>query len=325
MKLAQLQAMLVFTCVIQFGTAQLSTAKAQNMQTWGSEDRTVYIDLDKLSNTPKSKGIFDFYDSKLTPNSFYLELNWNPNKCWEGSQLREGVIAYCLPHAKLGRTVVDLYPQLVDRFVSIGGACSGIYVWYEPGMSRYYLWSGCWNFTNVLGPFSGNPNTSLKRAIKPRKEQQLGDVSLSVVSQRWMYPDERQVRMPRDEHYDCAHGHLSGRAIERSNLNTFITSFRLTNNSRRDVFYLANQSNSDPLLLAGSNLPDDGRLDIQWIRLPVGASVEFDLVEIGWELRKEETCVVTLNTEPTYWDETQVRAKYRSLFRTFTEEMGNVR
>ena len=324
MRLAQLQAMLVFTCVLQLGTAQLSTAKAQNRQTWGSENRTVYIDLDKLSNTPKSQDIFDFYDSKRTPNSFYLEWNhWNPKKCWEGSQLREGVIAYCLPHANLGRTVVDLYPQLVDRFVSIG-LCSGIYVWYEPGMSRYYLWNGCWNFTNVLGPFSGDPNTSLKRAIKPRKEQQLRDVSLSVVSQRWMYPDEKQVRMPRDEHYDCMHGHPSGRAIERVKLNTFITRFRLTNNSRRDVFYLASQSNSEPLQLAG-NLPDDGRLDIQWIRLPDAASVEFELVEVGWKLRKDQTCAVTLNTEPTYWDETQVRATYLSMFRTFTEENGNPR
>ena len=322
MKLAQLQAMLVFTCVIQFGTPQLSATKAQNMQTWGSEDRTLYIDLDKLSVTPESKNIFEFHDSKLTPNTFYLKLNFDPAKCWEGSQLREGVIAYCLPHVKLGHTVVDLYPTLVDRFISLGGPCAGMYVWYEPGMNRYYLWSGCWSFTNVLGPFSGDPNTSLKRAIKPRKEQQLPDVNLSVASQKWRYPDERKVRVPRDAHYDCAHGHASGRSIEWTSLNTFITRFRLTNNSRKDVFYLASQSNSEPLHIAGSNLPDDGRLDIQWIRLPVGASVEFNLVDVGWKLKEELTTVVTLNTEPTYWDETQVRVPYLSMFRTFKEENG---
>lgn len=53
--------------------------------------------------------------------------------------------------------------------------------------------------------------------------------------------------MPRDEHYDCAHGHASGKSIERVLLNTFITRFRLINTGKRDIYYLGNSSNHDPV------------------------------------------------------------------------------
>jgi len=328
--------LLIIWIAFHLGTLSPCQAKSDNLRDLGSENQIVYIDIDKLPTkiTHEHKPVFDLYDAKRAPGSFYKEWHWGADKCWAGSVLREGVVAYCLPYAKLGQHISVPYYHQTDTFVSIG-PCIGLYVWYERKMNRFYLWSVCWNFTNVLGPFVGNPNIVLKQSIKPRKpERQFPGVSLSAISQRWLYEDERQARMPRDEHYDCVHGHLSGRAIEQEKLNTFITRFRLVNNSKTDLFYLANNSRNDPI---GYTLVKFQRTDldraqsryyayeqwanINWRPLPHGSSVDFEVVERSSRAR-ELFYAVILNNEPTLWDEIELLGKYMSMFRTFKNELG---
>jgi len=202
-------------------------------------------------------------------------------------------------------------------------------------VNRFYIWSVCWNFSNVLGPFVGNPKVSLNEAVKPRKPQRhLRDLKLSVVSQRWLYPDERQARVPRNGfYYDCSHDAPCGQEIEQQNLNTFITRFRLSNNSRQKLYYLANFSNDDPVgftLIQSDRRTDLDRAvsrdfaeqyaDRKWKPLPPGSSVEFEVQERGWQV-KELLFGVLVNTEPTFWDEIEVFGKYSSMFRAFKNDI----
>jgi hypothetical protein len=332
-KLVTAKVTLLVICVVQFGAASLNEAQSQNLVSLGSENRIVYVDINKLPTEIKSenKSISDLYDAKRTPGSFFETWTGLRDKCWAGSVLREGVIGYCLPYAKLGHHISDRDYQQVDRFISLG-AFIDVYVWYEPAINRFYLCSR--NLTDVLGPFVGNPNIVLKQSIKQRKgERHLRGVNLSLVTQRWMYPDEKEARMPRDEHYDCAHGHASGRAIEQVKLNTFITRFRLVNTSERGLYYLAEYSIADPVgyrFIKSAKRTDSDRAvsryyayeqrsSLRWIRLPPHSSVEFEVSEIGWQA-KEQIYAVTLNTEPTYWDEVEIQGEYTSLFRTFKSE-----
>jgi hypothetical protein len=329
-KLVTAKLPLLIICVVQFGAASLNEAQSQNLVSFGDENRIVYIDIKKLPTEidSENKSIYELYDAKLTPESLFKIWSSRYDKCWVGSVLREGVIGHCLPYAKLGRHVSDR--DWADRFISLD-AFIGVYVWYEPAMNKFYLFSR--SLTYALGPFVGNPNIVLKQAIKPRKaERHLRGVTLSLISQRWMYPDEKEARMPRDEHYDCAHGHASGKVLERVALNTFITRFRLVNSSERELYYLsdlvavpvgykfiksAKRTDSDRTLSRYDAY--EQRTSLRWIRLPPRSSVEFEVVEIGWEA-KEQIYAVTLNTEPTYWDEVEIQGEYTSLFRTFKSE-----
>ncbi len=328
-KLIKANLTLLVICVVQFGAASLNEARSQSLASFGSENNIVYIDLKKVPTeiTFDDSSVYELYAEKRTPASFFEKWTGFIDECWGGNVLREGVIGYCLPYAKLGRQVSDR--NWDNRFISLDSLI-GVYVWYEPAMNRFYLFSGTLNY--ALGPFVGNPNIVLKQAIKQRRrERHLRGVSLSVVSQRWKYPDEKDVRMPRDEHYDCAHGHLSGKVIERAHLNTFLTRFRLINNSKRDLYYLADYSNPIGYRLIKSAKRTDLdravtrysahelRFDMSWKLLPPRSAVEFEVEEIGWE-PTEQSYAVSLNTEPTYWDEVEIQGEYSSMVRTFKNE-----
>lgn len=331
-KLTTARAKLYLICVaLQLVCASPSAAQSNNLLNLSSEDHIVYIDILKLPTKIKveNKGIFDLFDSNRSAESFYRGWNWRPEKCSAGT-LREGVIAYCLPYVGVGYHFFDPNHEAFGRFVDMG-PLGILLVWYEPNTNQFYLWSAGWNFTNALGPFVGDPNVVLKQALKPRKaERHLVGVNLIVVSQRWLHPDEREARVPRDEHYDCSHGHPSGKSIEQVKLNTFMTRFRLVNSGNRDIYYLGNFSNDDPVdfkvmkftkrtdldrALSRSNA--EAKENLAWKRLPSGSSVEFEVTEIGWQQVKEQFLGVLLNTEPVYWDEVELLSPYTSMFRSF--------
>ena len=329
-KLVKANFTLLILCVVQLGAASLNAAQSQNLASLGSENHIVYIDVRKLPTEKKTEHISDLYNAERTPASFFETLSYD--KCWAGSVLRAGVIGYCLPYVKLGHHVLDR--DWGGRFISLGSYIGVVYVWYEWAMNRFYLF--CYNSMPVLGPFVGNPNIVLQQSIKQRKEERhLDGVSLSVVSQRWMYPDEQDARVPRNDHYDCRHGHASGKDIEQVKLNTFFTRFRLVNSSERDLYYLAGSYKADPLGYSFIKVPqrtDSDRsvsrynayeqrptFNMSWRRLPAHSSVEFEVSETGWKAQ-EQVYAVSLNTEPTYWDEVEIQGEYSSIFRTFKND-----
>ena len=336
-KLITANAKLLLICVVvQLVYASPAEAQSSNSLNLGSEDHVVYIDITKLPTKIKFENDDIMpYDSKRSAASFYHKLGWGLDNCPAGN-LREGVVAYCLPCVGLGRHQSDPHHQEPDRFVGIGPI--GIVVWYEPATDRFYLWNAHWNFPNALGPFVGNPKLALNHAIKPRKGQRnFPGMTLSVLSQRWLYPDERQARVsPGSVSSDCSMNGPCVRDVEQQNLNTFITRFRLVNNTGRRMYYLGDLNNDDPI---GYRVPESVRRTdcnnkvernlIEWRRkkwkpLLPGSSVEFEVHERGWHLNKQFFGVL-VNTEPTYWDEVEVLGEYTSMFRTFKYQPEIVR
>lgn len=334
-KLITANAKLFLICVaLQLVCASPSEAQSKDSLNLGSQDHVVYIDIAKLPTKIKFENtdILSLYDAKRSAQSFYHKWAWGSDRCPAGS-LREGVIAYCLPCVGLGRHISDPHHKEPDRFFGIGPV--GIFVLYEPDTDRFYLKNNSWNFSNVLGPFDGNPKLALNQAIKPRKgERHFPGVNLSVVSQRWLYPDERQARVPRGSvSSDCSMDGPCVRDVEQQNLNTFITRFRLVNDTGRNIYYLGDLNSDDPtgytLLEFVKRTDCDrevGRYNIQlprnkWKPLQPGASVEFEVKETGWHVKKQFFGVL-INTEPTFWDEVEVLGEYTSMFRTFKPQPG---
>ena len=327
-KLITANAKLFLICVaLQLVCASPTEAQSKDSLNLGSQDHVVYIDFAKLPIKKKFEDwdILRAYDAKRTAESFYHKWAWGLDGCPAGS-LREGVIAYCLPCVGLGRHYSDRNHKEPDRFVGIGPV--GLFVFYEPETDRFYLYSH-WNFANVLGPFEGNPKRALKQAIKPRKgERHFPGVNLSVVSQRWMYPDERQARMAAGPaSSDCSMDALCLRDLVHINLATFITRFRLVNHSGRNIYYLGELYSDDPI---GYTIPEfvrrtDCDRTVQrynnlsrpgkWKPLLSGSSVEFEVKETSGQVKKQFFGVL-VNTEPILWDEVEVLGEYTSMVRT---------
>lgn len=334
----------LITAILIFAIVSMSDspARAQTLmavqnegQGLGSADSLAYVDIDKLQPQIKrnESWILERYSANLRPDSFYLKWEWRPTDCFAGSILREGVAAYCFPYAILGHHLSTLYPTLAGRFVSLGGV--GLFVWHESRKNLFYLWGSGWNFDYVLGPFVGDPRTRLRNAVKPSKgKRHFSGVSLTIVSQRWVYPDERQARVPRDEHYDCVHGHPSGRSIEQVKLNSFITRLRLTNNSRLSLYYLTQSVGSDKPADYGSTKYPGWRdwepplsplryrewgPTASWQPLPPGGAVEFEVTNRGWP-GAEHAFAVMLNDERVFWDEVELLGKYPTMYRKFRDE-----
>jgi hypothetical protein len=328
-KLITANARLFLICVaLQLVCASPTEAQSKDSLKLGSQDHVVYIDIAKLPTKLKFEygDILRQYGAKRSAQSFYHKWAWGRDNCPAGS-LREGVIASCLPFVRLGKHISAPHHQEPDRFV---GFQMGTVVWYEPDMDRFYLWNTLWGLSNVVGPFDGNPKRALKQAIKLRKgERHFPGVNLSVVSQRWMYPDEKEaLKAGGVKSYDCSMDAPCAREIEQQNLNTFITRFRLVNDTRKNIYYLGDLYSDDPI---GCTLPefvkrtDRDRLierdrivsrQSKWKPLQPGASVEFEVREIGGQVKRQFFGVL-VNTEPTYWDEVEVLGEYTSMFRTF--------
>jgi hypothetical protein len=291
----------------------------------GRENHIAYIVLDHLKSGRDTPQIFP-NDFNLPFSTFYKDLKWQPNECWAGSTLKEGVSVYCLPYARLGK----YYPNARnpnENIFSPMGACAGLYVWHNAQENKYYFWSVCWNVAGVLGPFIGDPRMELPHAVMPRKGQRsFRGVKLTVVSQRWVYPNPEDARVPPDEHYDCAHGHLSGREVERLRLNSFITRLRLTNGSQKDIYYQTENNGSDKPATCGlrSDLQNkwdqalkmDYECDLAgdaWAKLAPGASIEFDKSDQAFA-KGVVGFVVLLNEKPSYWDPSKLLGTYPTMY-----------
>lgn len=295
----------------------------------GLEDQIAYIALDELET---ERGI-DYFsrgitldDFKLPPSTFYEKFNWTPNNCWAGSVLKKGVESYCLRYARLGLHHPDAQHTGAKIFSGIS-RCAGLYVWNVPNENRFYLWGICWNASGVLGPFVGDPKVALKRALKPRKGQRsFPGVTLTVVSQRWLYPNPQDARVIRDDHYNCAHGHMSGRAIETLRLSTFITRLRLANSGSADVFYQTeNGWDSKPAICPLlTDHEDDWKLALKtdyqcdiggqtWHKLRAGEAVEFDKTDQAYA-KGSAGFVLLLNEQPNYWDPAKLLGTYPVMF-----------
>jgi len=316
------------------GRAQTLMAVQKEGQGLGSADSPAYVDVDKLQPQVRrnESSTLERYNANLRPDSFYLKWEWRPNDCFAGSVLREGVAAYCFPYAMLGHHLSTLYPTMAGRFVSLGRG--GLFVWHEPRRNLFYLWDSGWNFEYVLGPFVGHPRASLRNAVKPSKgKRHFPGVRLTLVSQRWVHPDERQARVPRGEHYDCAHGHPSGRSIEQTQLNSFITRLRLTNNSRSSLYYLTQSEGSDePADYGFTKYPGqewdrhsspfryrEWKPTASWRPLPPGGAVGFEVTNRGWP-GAEHAFVVMLNDERVFWDEVELPGKFPTMYRKVRDE-----
>lgn len=59
----------------------------------------------------------------------------------------------------------------------------------------------------------------------------------------------------------------------------------------------------------------------KWKPLQPGASVDFEVKETGWQVKKQFFGVL-INTEPTYWDEVEVLGEYTSMVRTLKSQPG---
>ena len=294
----------------------------------GSEDHIAYLILDKLRTTPDvdwTRGLtFDVFKPALS--TFYEKFNWAPNDCWAGSVLKNGVKAYCLPHARLGKHYRSPHDPTVDSFSGIG-ACAGLYVWHIPRENRFYLWGICWNAPGVLGPFLGDPRIELRQAVKPRKGQRtFPGVTLTVVSHWWVDPDAKDARVPRDAHYDCAHGHMSGRSVEMLQLNSFVTRLRLANNGPKDICYQTEFAWADKPAVCGlfSNPEKDWSRALKtgyqcdvagptWRKLASGEVLEFEIKDQAFA-GGTAGFVVRLNETPFYWDANKLLGTYPVMY-----------
>lgn len=292
----------------------------------GREDHIAYIVLDDLRSGRDTPQIFPA-DFNLGLSTFYEEFRWRPDTCWAGSLLREGVSAYCLPYARLGQ----YYPNArnpSEKIFSCMGSCAGLYVWYIPKENHFYLWATCWNVAGVLGPFIGDPRIELSQAVKPRRGSRIfTGVTLTMVSQRWSYPNAEDARVPRDdEYYDCSHGHMSGRAREMLALNSFITRLRLANHGAMPIYYQTESPSSDKpancqLLSDRSKgwehtLKVDYQCDIggdSWRRLAPGEWIEWETQDQAFA-QGTTGFIALLNDEPHYWDVSKLLATYPVMF-----------
>jgi hypothetical protein len=329
--LSRLKKVLFLMVVILMGF-RLAGASSPTGDDWkrdlGREDHIAYIVLDELrpNRDVDPAPALTLNDAKLGLPTFYREFRWSLDTCWAGSILKEGVRAYCLPYARLGQ----YYPSARDPSVKVFsciGSCPGLYLWHVPHQNSFYVWASCWNVSGVLGPFLGDPRISLPLAVKPRKGQRsFPGVTLTLVSQRWLFTDARGARVPRDEHYDCAHGHMSGRAVEMLRLNTFITRFRLTNRGTTDIYYQTESGGSDKPAACGLSNPlhtnwdhvlkTDYFCDIAgdtWGKLARGAVIDFERTDQGFA-QVATGFVLLLNEKPNYWDASKLLGTYPVMY-----------
>lgn len=327
-RLQRIPFLITIVILIAFRPAGASPTRSDWTGDLGTADHIAYIVLDELrpNSDVHPTPALTLSDSKLGLSTFYNELRWAPDTCWADSVLKEGVKAYCLPYARLGQ----YYPSASDRsakVLSCLGPCAGLYVWHIPHQNSFYLWASCWNVSEVLGPFLGDPGVSLPQAVKPRKGQRsFPGVTLSVVSQRWLFPDARDARVPRDEHFDCAHGHLSGRAVERLKLNSFITRLRLTNRGDTDIYYQTESEGTEKPAVCGLVNPihnnwahvlkTDYSCDIAgdtWRKLERGAVIDFEKTDQGFA-QGVAGFVLLLNEEANYWDASKLLGTYPVMY-----------
>lgn len=149
-------------------------------------------------------GISDFLASGLEKKSFYPNGEMNNEGCAGGSATRRNVGHYCLPFAALGyhQSTQD---ESGGAFVPVGNP--NIDVFYEKSKNEFYFFIWGISSYNAIGPFTGNPRTEIPKAIKPRKERRaFPGVKTAVVSKRWLYPNEADAKVPRDERYDFVGG-----------------------------------------------------------------------------------------------------------------------
>lgn len=309
--------------------AEASTLSEDNWtRDLGREDHIAYIALEELQagdGLDWAQGL-TFDDFKPALSTFYEKFNWAPNDCWAGSVLRNGVKAYCLPYARLGRYYQSAHDPSVKIFNCIG-SCAGLYVWHDTQQNRFYLWGICWNAPGVLGPFLGDPRVSLPSAVKPRKGQRpFPGVSIKVVSQRWLYPNAQDARVPRDEHYDCAHGHMSGRALEMISLNTFITRLRLANRGATDIYYQTQPGEGEKpaTCILRSDHPNDWEHALKtnyecdiagdsWRKLARGEEIEWERLDQAFAPGSADF-VLLLNDKASYWDAGKLLGKYPVMY-----------
>ncbi len=294
----------------------------------GRRDKIAYISLDELKPNYEAdqKPTLTPNQVKLKPSEFYDKWQWAPDRCWAGSVLKEGIKAYCLPYARLGHDHPNYRDPHVKEFSAIG-PCAGIYVWYIPRQNSFYL-AICWNVSGVLGPFAGDPRVSLPRAIKARKGQrEFPGVSLSVISQRWRFPNADDARVPHDSFYDDnSHNNMSGRAKEMIRLNTFITRLRLANDGDVDVYFQTESAGSDkPAVCTLFNpfggigdqaFKTDYGCDIggdTWKKLPRGGTVDFESRNQGFAPAVFRFALL-LNNEPNYWDPSKLLGTYPVMY-----------
>lgn len=290
----------------------------------GRADHIAYIVLDELRSGGDTPQIFP-NDFNLPLSTFYKDFKWGLETCWAGSVLKEGVRAYCLPYARLGK----YYPNArnpSEKFLNCMGSCAGLYVWHVAQENKFYFWATCWNVSGVLGPFLGDPKVELPQAVKTRRGQRtFPGVTLSMLSQRWFYPNAEDARVPRDEHYDCAHGHMSGRGVEMLRLNTFFTSLRLANRGARDIYYQTESPASEkPAIcqLIGDRpkglehaVKTDHQCDIggdNWRKLKRGEVIEFEVRDQAYAPGLVGF-VLLLNEEPNYWDPGKLLGTYLTM------------
>jgi tetratricopeptide (TPR) repeat protein len=309
--------------VWKFGHLDKSKLKLTPLQTLGSDDDIARIDVEKLRpnlsavETPAS----DPTDAKLQPGVFYPKGYFVPGEDIQ-SGLREGIVGVCLPYVSVGRYLESPSDRRTKLF-STFGPCTGVYLWYVPQKNSFYLWGSCWN-SAAIGPFMGDPNLSLVAARIPGKlRRTLPGAALTVESKRLMFADERQARVPFDPQLDCA----SGRRNEQENLKSFLTRFRLINDSSADFFYLADSPHSNrpfgfrilrPALDRGwdrATKPDGDNQQSKgvWRRLRRGSSVEFEVIDKGEYA--DHAFVVLLNARPNDKEQIELRAQYPIVYR----------
>jgi hypothetical protein len=309
---------------------QVRVSKSDDwVRTIGRRDHIAYISLDELkpNNEVDQKPALTLNEVKLKPSEFYDNWQWSPDKCWAGSVLKEGVRAYCLPYARLGQHYPSYRDPAVKAFSPIG-PCAGIYVWYIPRQNSFYLWGICWNVSGVLGPFAGDPRVNLPMAVKARKGQrEFPGVRLSIISQRWLFPDANDARVPHDGFYDdSSRNSMSGRWIEMLRLNTFITHLRLVNNGDIDIYYQTERAGSDkpaictlfnPFQESGDQaLKTDYGCDIggdTWKKLRRGGTVDFELRNQAFAAGVARFALL-LNNEPNYWDPSKLLGTYPVMY-----------
>lgn len=318
----------------QFGFAQTIKPNDERLKIFGREDHLAYVDLNKLLTgiDHKDKDIFTLYNSKLKPASFFQKFNWNLGECWSGSILRDGVSAYCLPYLQLGYSVLTDYPKKVERFVP-ATQYEGVYIWYEEQSNSYYIWGSSWNFEYALGPFTGEPITALTKAIKPRKEKRsFPGIKFELISQGWTFPDMPEPPPPAP----CYTSYCPQYEII-FNYQKVTTRLRLVNNSKKTLYYLADNSQAaapigfglsrkigqvdwvGSAILKKTGISEIGGIYSRWIPFPPDKAVEIELIGRGSK-GYEYAYVVILNNEPKNWDEVKLLTNLPVMLREIKSE-----
>ncbi|HVE58587.1 MAG TPA: hypothetical protein VNB22_17265 [Pyrinomonadaceae bacterium] len=314
-----------------FSFSQISDSTHIEWKNFGSAGQIAYIDVSKLkSNTAQSTSelpiLLDWNMKSVARNSFYRNGEMYNNSCNGGSVLRQNVIQFCLPYADIGYHLPTPDQKLNGEFFSLYGY--GLNVYYETDKKRFYFFGCCWNYSEAFGPFSGDPEIEIPKAVKPRRKQGLNLKIETKISQHWRDPKADEEAEILEKAPPCMTNYCPPtlKELQYRRLNGLVIKIRLKNKGNKDLYLYPFDQNYPAVLTKSIEAKEfyrqnqERRLEPnrnkEWKSFPRGATYEFEIEGVGRE-KTDALILLYFNDKPVFWDEIEYGIKFRSMYRKF--------